>query len=281
LGAIVGLLLSAFNLLNVGGKLPASLVVAAGGVGLVAGSLVGALLARRLHFRPRLNAKDAEIAAKEGELATKNAEIAKLKVYRDAARRHEAYAKHVHLLLMQMHGDGIADEEDSLLLEPAKVIEEATGTKVRFSVWSQTRPTAGLPKWKIERAPDHTDRQCRAFAVSLKDSWISFMENLKRNGKADGEHSAKDFVFGLPDLEEEKKAQGRDLTAFLESGFRSFRCTSVTSADCGESDDVQCLVVLAENPDAFDETEDWYIVFLGQILGLHRRMTQPVAEDAV
>jgi hypothetical protein len=266
LGALVGLLLSLLDILN--GKLPASLIVAAGGVGLVAGALIGALLARGLHYRPRLDSKEEEIA--------------KLKVHRDAARRHEAYAKHIHLLLMQLHGDGIVNEEEALLLEPARIIAKATGVKVRFSMWVQTKPTLGHPKWKIERAPDHTERERREFAVPLKDSWLSYMENLERTDNGKGEHSAKEFVFGLPDIEE-MKAQGHDLTAFLDRGFKSLRCTRVNSVDCDEDDDVRCLVVLAEDTNAFDETEDWYIVFLGQILGLHQRMTQPVpgAEDAV
>lgn len=262
IAALVGVLLSVLDLIDLEGKLPTPVVAAVGGVGFVAGAMGGALLVRALYYRPRLNS-----VRKERDKA------------RDASRRHEAYAKHIHLLLMELHGNGIASEEDSLLLEPAQIMEQAIGTKIRLSVWAQAQDhtSLGKPKWTIECAPDHTDRQCHDFAVPVKDSWISFMENLKRNSEGN-KHGSKDFVFGLPDLTN-TSSEGNDLKAFIEYGFESLRCTSVPSGDgqSTDADETRCLVALAEEPDVFDETEDWYIIFLGQILGLHRRMSEPAA----
>ena len=265
-GALAGILLSAFDVINFGGNLSTSLAAAAGGFCLATGIVFGVFLVRRFYYRPRLNMVEAELAQTRDE-------VSRLAPLRHVTKRHEAYVEHIHQLLGQFCGDGFVSEADSLLVKPARIIEEATGIKVRLSIWTRQkdrRPFAS-ERWTLEFAPEHTESQRKDFGVPLKHSWIAYMAAQKR-GLEEPRGRSRDFVFGINDLDH-AEPEGHDLTAFQKHGFRSLRGTTVVNAeDSSEATDdkIRCLVALSEQPEAFAETEDWYITFLGQIFSLHQ-----------
>jgi hypothetical protein len=246
LGATVGLTLKAFDVVDLGAEWPSWLVAALLALALGFGAGLGTLVARGWVFGPKV--------------ASLQSQIDELEPHRDSGLRVASYAEYLRVVLEHGLGDADFDVDAELLTRSAELIERSIGTKLYLSLWEPVLEGGGDTRWRLTHRRDHTNGECDAMEIRLKDSWIAHMQEL----------GGDEPVFHIVDLSIDR-SPGKDRSTFRRLGFKSLMCHRAGTGPT-EAQHLPCLVVLSKEARVFSEVDYHFLHFVGSFLGLHREI---------
>lgn len=262
---LVGVVLSALDLINLNGNLPAGLIFGVGGATLAGGIVLG-IRGNQLVSRPKLEATQTRLELEQQK--RKN-----LEPDAEALTRLNVYIEHYLLVLQDVierkHGLGeFPAKIDPALSKPlcetpSEILKKAAEIEAICSIWVEASPLLGRDRYSI-LGPQHRDEELRDFAVRVKDSWLEFSQ---RNRPPDA-----DRIHKLDDLNQ-ATLPGADLDAFRKWGYQSGR---VLPIPCGDGR-FAFVVILSKTSVAFSSLEDQWLLLLSAALSLAAQRTVAAA----
>jgi hypothetical protein len=252
------------------------------GSALVVGLLFGLILVRGL-YRPRLGEFEASLAQSSAEAEKARTEALLERERREAMepdveamQRFGIYADYIYRVLddiaanpeefANVKGDAV---KATICALPRDIIKQAVGASVRLSLWFEGNPDQArenipfvgskqpFKQFWIPCAPDHSEREIKAFQVAVRNSWL-----LRSRQAQESDPNGRERIFNVDDLKI-AGVDGDDINVFVEKEYQAVFGTTFRFGDRQGY-----LVVLSEAVRPLSKAEHRFVELLAACLNV-------------